>query len=273
MTVYIEYVLIDNFIIDYLLLKATFATTATSVKKGRLFLCAFFGAIVALTYPLIGVNAISISIKILCGLLMPLIGASPNSVRQYAVNTAIFFTYTFLTGGAIIGVFTLFNIDYSAEISIALMFLPVYFLVKFVKEVITYIYRQKTVMNFTFEIELTLADKSIKARGFLDTGNDVYDGDNPVILCGKRFAQRFIGENFYKIKSKRIALNTVSGKSENFALILEGLVIYIDGKPNIFNNVTMAITNRVGDGYDVILHPAFLEDINGTNFAALEKIS
>lgn len=273
MTVYIEYVLFDNFIIDYLLLKATFATTKISVKKGRLFLCAFFGAIVALVYPLIAIKPLSVAIKILCGLTLPLIATNYNSKRAYFVSVAIFFTYTFLTGGAIIGVFLLFNLDYSSEISIALMFLPVYLLISCAKEVITYIYKQKTVMNYTYDIEISLAGKTQKGRGFMDTGNCVYDGDTPVIVCARRFAQSLIGENFYKIKSKRIALSTVSGESESFAFILEQLVIYIDGQANIFNNVTMAVTNRVGDGYDLILHPAFLEDLNGTNFTALEKIS
>ena len=52
MIVYIEYVLIDNFIIDYLMLKATFNLTGMPVKKRRLFLCAFLGAAIALMYPL-----------------------------------------------------------------------------------------------------------------------------------------------------------------------------------------------------------------------------
>ena len=274
MTVYVEYVLLDNFIIDYLLLKATYDTTGISVKKGWLFLCAFLGALISLVCPLISIKSLLTAVKVLCGFLLTLIATPYKSKRAYFINTALFFAYTFLTGGAVLGIFAIFGLEYSAEISIALMFLPVYILVKGVREVIIYIYRQKFVMNYTYEISLTLAGKTVKARGFMDTGNGVYDGNSPVIVCDKRFAKRLIDKNFYKIKSKKITLSTVSGTNENFAFILDNLVIYIKGEQYIFNKVTMAVTKRVGDGYDVILHPAFLEDINDKrNFIAFEKTS
>lgn len=273
MTVYIEYVLIDNFIIDYLLLKATYATTRIAVKKGRLFLCAFLGAIVALLYPLISVKPFSVALKVVCGLLITLLCARYESKKSYFVSTAVFFLYTFLTGGAIIGIFLILGIDYSAEISVALMFLPVYLLISGITRVIIYIYRQRTMLSFVYKVSLTLAGKTVVARGFMDTGNAVYDGDNPVIVCGKRFFQALIGENFCKIKSKRISLSTVQGVSENFAVVLDKLVIYIGDKPNIFNNVTLVVTNKVGDGYDVILHPAFLEDLYAKkDLSSIEKI-
>ena len=74
MKVYIEYVLIDNFVIDYLLLKATFAVTGYPYSKGRLFLCAFLGSLFALLYPLIPVGEPFITIsKILFGLFLTFI--------------------------------------------------------------------------------------------------------------------------------------------------------------------------------------------------------
>ena len=65
----------------------------------------------------------------------------------------------------------------------------------------------------------------------------------------------------------------MQGVSENFAVVLDKLVIYIGDKPNIFNNVTLVVTNKVGDGYDVILHPAFLEDLYAKkDLSSIEKI-
>ena len=274
MTVYVEYVLLDNFIIDYLLLKATYDTTGISVKKGWLFLCAFIGALIALVCPLISIKALSTAVKVLCGFLLTLIAAPYKSKRSYFINTALFFAYTFLTGGAVFGIFAIFGLEYSAEISIAVMFLPVYILIKGVREIVIYIYRQKYVMNYTYDISLTLAGKTVKARGLMDSGNGVYDGNSPVIVCDKRFAEKLIDKNFYKIKSKKIQLSTVSGASENFAFLVDNLVIYIKDEQYTFNMVTMAVTKRVGDGYDVILHPAFLEDINDKrNFIAFKKTS
>ena len=206
MTVYIEYVLIDNLVIDFLLLKATYATLGVMPKRGRLFACAVFGAMIALLYPLILSKVISTAIKVLTGFLMTIIAFRYSSKRQYFTATAIFFLYTFLTGGAIIGVFSIFGIDYSSEYSIALMFIPVYFLLRIIIEVIKFIYRRKDVVSFTYKTSITLLGKTIDCKGFLDTGNGLYDGDSPVVMCGKRFFLQLMGDNFYKVKLKKITV-------------------------------------------------------------------
>ena len=52
-------------------------------------------------------------------------------------------------------------------------------------------------------------------------------------------------------------MQTVNGCTENLCVKLDELKIYIADKPNIFNNVTLMISKfSVGEGYDVILHPA-----------------
>ena len=96
MTVYIEYVLIDNLVIDFLLLKATFALTSIDYKRGRLFLCAFLGAIIALIYPLIHIKIVSTLIKVLSGFLLTALAVKYKNKKSYFINTAIFFTFTFL---------------------------------------------------------------------------------------------------------------------------------------------------------------------------------
>lgn len=275
MTVYIEYVLIDNLVIDFLLLKATFALTNIDVKQGRLFVCAFLGALIALIYPLIQVKIISTLIKILSGFLLTLLATKYNSKKSYAISTLIFFIFTFLTGGAIMGIYSILGIEYSTEYSVALMFIPVYFVLRAMTSIMKFIYRRKDVVAFTFNISLTAYGKTVYGKGFLDTGNGLYDGDRPCIVCGKKFFLNFIGDNFYKTKLKKITVNTVSGQTENFAILLEELKIYISGSPNIFNNVTLLVASgSVGEGYDVILHPALLEDnYDKKHTSSLKKIS
>ena len=275
MTVYIEYVLIDNLVIDFLLLKATFALTNIDVKRGRLFLCALLGAIVALIYPLIQIKIISTAVKILCGFLLTLTAAKYKSKKSYFVNTAIFFLLTFLTGGAIIGIFSVFGLEYSAEYSVALMFLPVYFILRAVSSVLKFIYRKKDVISLTYNISVTAYGKTVTGKGFLDTGNGLYDGDRPCIVCGKAFFLNLIGCGFYRANFKKITVNTVSGQTENIAILLDELKIYISDEPNIFNNVTLLVASAgVGEGYDVILHPALLEDnYDKKHSVTLEKIS
>ena len=276
MTVYIEYVIIDNLIIDYLMLKATFALTGKPYKRGRLFLCAFLGAIIALVYPALEVNSLILTcVKIASGLLIVLLSAEFSSFKSFYINCAVFFGYTFLTGGAIIGVFSLFNVPYSSEYSVALMVIPVYILFRLMAQVVNYGFRRKDVASLTYQIKIVIGDYEKIATGFFDTGNALYDGDKPVIVCGKDFFIKFLAGRLINRKFKKINLITVAGKRENLAFDLDRLLIYIGDEPNIYNNVTVCVASgEIGDGYDFILHPALMEVKNETKTnTEIKKIS
>ena len=264
MTVYIEYVIIDNLVIDYLLLKATFAITGISVLRRRLFFCALFGAAVALLYPLLSAHVIiSVAVKVLAGLLIVLLAAKYGTVKGYVINTAVFFGLTFLTGGAIIGVFNILGLNYSAEYSVALMFIPAYLLIRGLTEVVKFVYRRKTIAAFTYKTEITLGGKTITASGFMDTGNGLYDGENPVIFCKKSVFGKLIDGSNLTAKIKKIRVDTVNGDKYYPSVKIDLLKIYILEKVNIYNNVTLAVVGEnVGEGDDLILHPALMEDEN-----------
>lgn len=261
MTVYIEYVLINNLIIDYLLLKATFNLTGKSVSNGRLLFCAFLGAVFAILYPLVTVNKIIIGIaKVVFGFILTFIACKNFSLKSYYVISILFFIFTFLTGGALTGIYNLFGLNHSDEYLTAIAFIPVYFILNTISQVIKYVYNRRHVVPFTVNVELSLNGITKKCVGFFDTGNSAYDGDNPVIFCDKKLAEKFITQT---IRIKKIKVKTVNGESENLSFNIEKIKIYIADKPHIFNNVTLCVTsNGVGDFYDLILHPALMESKN-----------
>ncbi len=261
MTVFIEYVLIDNFIIDYLMLKASLLLSANTVSRGRLLFCAFLGAIFALFYPLITVHSVLLTaIKICFGLLLVLLAGKFKSKKDYYVTAVTFFTYTFLTGGAIIGIFNILGLPYSSEISIAIMVVPVYFVFSGVTSVIKFLYRQKNVASYIVDVEITAFGTTKKARGFYDTGNELYDGDNPVIVCNKNFAKDFLGGDIKDLKFKTLSVSTVNGIEKNIAFNISQIKIYNLQNVNIFNNVTLCVAKqKVGRNYDIILHSALME--------------
>ena len=275
MTVFVEYVIIDNVVIDYLLLKATLIIANVRYKRKRLFLAALLGALIALVYPLLeSVPLIMTAVKVLSGILLTLIATKYKSTREYYVVTLLFFLFTFLAGGAITGVFYLFNIPQSTELMIGIMILPVYAVVRIVVDVLKYLYRHKNVACKTYTIELTCREKTVTARGFFDTGNALYDDNSPVIVCGKSLFYDILGDNLLSVKLRKISVSTVSGKTENYAFKLDSLKIYILDKPNIYNNVTLLVSaESLGDGYDVILHPDLMEENVDENNAKAKKVS
>ena len=267
MTVYIEYVLTDNFVIDFLLFKTSFLIIGKTVPKLRIVVCAAVGAIFALLYPLITDNVVIISIvKVLFGLLLTFIAAKFYSIKEYLVFTAVFMGLTFFTGGVILGVFSLLNIDAYSEFSVALMLLPVYLTIKAIITLVRYFYRKKDLSDFVVKTEIVCGEKSVVLRGFFDTGNSLYDGLTPVIVVSKNAVMPLIDLKLLN-GAKRITLDTAVGTEKKFSFKPDMLVIYSGNNRNIFNNVRVCVVNKVFSGYDAILHPAFMEKKNDAKIA------
>ena len=275
MNVYIEYVLIENFIIDYFMIKATLCVVRLTAKKGRLLFCALLGSVFSVVFPLLILPTVLLTlIKILLGMLLTLIATDYKTIKSYVVTTVIFFACTFFCGGAIYGVMEIFNIPLESEVFISLITIPVYIVLRVFSEIINYFYLQKTINQFSYKVELSLMGNSISCTGLLDTGNGLtYDGA-PVIVCSKKLALNLIGDNLARIKFIKIAVNTVQGNSENTAFKIDMLKIFNMDKMNIHNNVTLMIANNSFNGYDVILNPLFIGGINNEQtFTKTKKIS
>ncbi len=275
MTVYIEYVILDNLLIDYFLLKATFLISGANYSKRRVLACSFLGAFFALIFPLTeSIFIVNVIVKVLAGVVIILSANSYASFRALYVNFAIFMLLTFLTGGAITGVGNLLNINFSSEFSVAIIFLPAYLVIKAVSSVIMGIYKNKNVMAYVFRTEIYYGEKVINVNGFLDTGNALFDGENPVIICQKKLFFSLLKANLIKAKLKKIAVQTVNGSSKNLSFVVDKVLIYTDDKVNINNNVTVALaTFNLGDGYDVILNPALIKGEHYEHQKELKKTS
>ena len=272
MTIYIEYVLINNLLIDYILLKATFSTTGVLVSKKRVFFCALISAVFSLLFPLINAPLFILTlIKLSFGLFIVYLSAKHLNFKSYFQNTAVFFFYTFLTGGAIVGIFSLFNIPTVKEAVSALMIFPVYFVYFCATRVVKHIYRARNVRSFCYLTEITICGTTKSMQGFLDTGNGVYDGDSPVIFCHKSMATKFI-KDLNMPQMKYINVCTLTGNSQKLSLKSDKVVIYVGDTENIYTNVTVCFSEQgFENGYQLILHPALLKEGYAKNSATASK--
>lgn len=267
MQVYVEYVLIDNFFIDLMLFTAAFKVVGKTVPRGRIIICSFIGAIFALLYPLITDNVVIISVvKVLFGLFLTFIAAKFNSVKEYLSFTAVFLGLTFFTGGVIMGVFSLLGLNVYSEFSVALMCLPVFLTVKFIILLVRYFYRKKDLSHLIVKAEIVCGEKSVILNGFFDTGNSLYDGFSPVIVASKNAVMPLLDLKLLS-GAKNITVGTATGAEKKFSFKPDRLVIYSGETKNIFYNVRVCVVNKNFDGYDAILHPAFMEKKNDRKMA------
>lgn len=262
MVVYVEYVFIDNFVIDMLIFKLSSALANIPFSRWRLLFCSFLGAIFALLYPLITADETVIAVaKIAFGFLLTSLAGKFDCAKKYLNFTLVFMTVTFLFGGAVYGIFFILGLNASSEISIGLMILPVFAVYLISQKFLRYLFRKKVKDGFYADAEIIFGSEKIILKGFFDTGNELYDGVSPVIVATKSAILPALSEKTLK-NSKRISVTTVAGTSRKILLKPSAVVIYCKDKRNIFYNVSLCLTNEKFDGYDAILHPLLMKNAN-----------
>lgn len=262
MTVYVEYVLIDNFIIDYLLLRCAFMISGYQTSKKRLILCSLIASLFSLLFPLINFSAVPLTIlKFSFGAFIVSVSGKFVTFKQYLVTLTCFFIVTFLTGGAIIGVYSLIGVKEFSEWMVAFCFIPVYLLSFAFKKFLSYFYKRRTTMSLIYEVEIENEGKTVKTKGFLDTGNSLYDRLDPVIVCEKDLFIKIMGFNDFS-KLRKITVNTANGKSDNFCIIIEKIKIFDGSNENIHFNVAVVLASVNIAGCELLIHPALIKGGN-----------
>ncbi len=191
MEVYIEYAIIDNMTIDLLILVLTAKINKLKVSKLRLFIIALFGTAIALISPLFS-GVILILVKVLCGVLMPLMLEKKTKPKRFIITLLSFFLITAIFGGTCLAVCNFLNLNFSVEngaitvysFPIGLALLISFIMYYIIKNLINHFYKQKRVSKFVYEVTFKLNDKFVKANGFLDSGNKLCDQSSlkPVTL-------------------------------------------------------------------------------------------
>lgn len=191
MTIYIEYVIIDNFVINLLILTLTTKLLKIFSKKLFLFLSALFGTIIAVISPLLP-NIINILLKLPLALSMIIIAFNPKTIKQFFAEFIIFLISTFAMIGTCLAIAEIFNIDVSVQNGIIMDYkFPVgaILLICFVVYLslinsIKFIFKKQNNSNHLFEITIKHKNKTIKTVAFLDTGNKLKDNNKPISIIG-----------------------------------------------------------------------------------------
>ncbi|NLK18031.1 MAG: hypothetical protein GX304_05925 [Clostridiales bacterium] len=270
MTVYIEYVILDNFIMDYILLYAVAKTLKTRAGWARLSCGALLGTVFAALLPLLELGDLPLlSIKLLVGFFMSMFACPPTG-KRILVAYLLFMCYTFALGGAAIGLLFLMKADmrsaaaliYDFDVPIGVIVGACALCLKLVLDLAKYLQKKRSVYPLLRQIELEYKGKRFAATAFADTGNRLYDDDgSPVLVIGKRLAKKMVlkgafesaAEGEFKVKEYFTAH---SSSSSMVIFKAQKLLIYFEDKPNIIENVSVGAVSSSfeGLGCDALLH-------------------
>lgn len=282
MVVYIEYVLIDNLVINFLLFLFTSNILKLNVKKTKMFYCSLLGAGFALIMPMLTFFGIVLFLfKIFVGVLLVSLLKKYNGLKEFFASLLTFLTATFMFGGLIYFVLDLLNakttnsglLIYNFQLPMGFIILIIYFYSYFMFELIKNFYKRKTVNNFIYEVSIKNKEKTVFIKAFLDTGNRLIDNETnkPVIIINYKTFDALYGnisptdlllgklDNIPLKNSKFINALGANGKMGKILLFeTDELKIFLDNGVNIIKNAILGLSllkfNDVLE-YSVLLNP------------------
>ncbi|MBQ0017303.1 MAG: sigma-E processing peptidase SpoIIGA [Clostridiales bacterium] len=182
MEIYIEYVIIDNMVIDSIILSLTSKFNRINLPFYKILLIALFGTTLSLLSPLIS-GIWLVFYKILTGLVMPMFLCLKSTFKKYIITLLTFWLVSMSLAGGILAFCSIFGIKYitsngAIEIYnfpvglILLITTAIYFVLK---NLINHFYNQKHLEKFIYTVEFNSENSVIGCKAFLDTGNKIMD--------------------------------------------------------------------------------------------------
>lgn len=244
MAIYIEYVIFNNFFIDYLILYISSLILKRRIAWWRITFAAIIGAGYAVAAPLLP-YPYDIPLKIIALLVMCLTvtGFAPKPYAKYVI---VFTLLTFALGGIVMGLANISgNINKLINAPDKLNFGIVALIGIVMTIAIKFIMRWRNVRKAAGAlavVKLTAGAEKTECKGFYDSGNKLYyKGLYPVIIADENIA---LGKSVGKI-----IIRTITGKSISEVYAVK--TIEVNGK--IFKDV-YAVKKTIGSEYGIILH-------------------
>ncbi len=269
MEIYIEYVLIDNLVINTLILLCVKNTLKLRSSWLRLILSSGLGTIVAVVLPLFNLSSwLLVLIKIGLGVSMVLILSKYLKLKEFIFSFLLFIGYTLLLVGASLATLLAFGTSlellsqggYDIAIPLGVILLIVSIYIYLIIGVAKYLSRKKELEPFIKDVKLFINDKILEFKAFMDSGNKLYDTKTglPVIILSIKSLEKYFSkdilENLVLEQGKNvgfknvhlISYNTISGD-------IKKMVVFEADKMVINSGQSEYTTNRfvVGVSYKV----------------------
>lgn len=272
MEVYVEYAVIDNLVMDFLLIRFTLKIIKNRSKLIMQILSSSVGTFFAVVSPIYIKNGVLFFLlKILVGFLMPLIFAKYTSVKKYLISVFTFLSLTFLFGGVIIAVFTLADIsydnyfisNYDSVIPIGVTALISYLFARILFFGVKEFFKVKETSSFFRKCVICVGKVKIKTLGYIDSGNFLHDDKSgiPIIVSSKSFIKKIRESGAKLTYFKDLKTDTVNGDGNMKLFLVDKILIYNGYKVSIFENILLGeghAENFMSGEFELLLNPSFL---------------
>ncbi len=225
MTIYVDYLLIDNMSFDCFLLWLACKTARQKIVWWRLLLGGFLGVVCAFASLFVtGVLLVVVKFAFVLPMCMVVVGK-----RKLLVVMLLFVAYAFLLGGAILGLFSLLNVNYQLQGNLTYYtsvpigtYIAGIFAVLLLSQWLTmYLTAQKKVLSKLVKATVVVSDETFILDALCDSGNLLVYNNWPVCFGVGDFCDKLaeiVAEQLLVGGVETICYNTVSGNAKALAV-------------------------------------------------------
>jgi len=247
MSVYFFKIFIENTLVNFFLLLSTLTFFKNKKETVYLIILSIISAIFLTIITILFGKIINI-IKPLNYLLLVLYSIKYDGVKNYLNIVVIFLVLNLNFLSIKKGIENILIIN---ELILEIIILSIIFLVvKFVQKIKV---KRLRINKFIYDIEIFIDKKVFMVKGFLDTGNQVYDGDFPVIIADKYLSKKLLNGRVLD-STGILKLTTISGQACIKTIKKAKIKVKISSDNYKEKLVTIGLTDKILKS-QLILHP------------------
>lgn len=281
MIVYIEYLIIDNMVINYVILYLTSLILCTKISIVRLLIGAGVGTLFAFILPLVNMNTfVTLIIKLLIGALICVCSNKSMKFNLFILYYSIFIMITFVIGGFCFAILFLLSGDilvtsYNLEFPIGVLILLIFLYSLYIKKLVFILKKRSKITDFIYDIKLMEKSKEVEILAFFDSGNGLYDLilNKPIIVINLQTLLRLVDNeqlnylligNYEKSGLKnihKIEYKTISSNSRLIVFSIDNILLKNKNKlTQLDAMIGVSLNNIVKfESYDALIGPKVLE--------------
>lgn len=242
MTIYIESFLIQNFFVNFCLLRLVELTTKQKTSLIKMVFAAIFGAILS-AVAVASSDIVSNILRVICP--VAILMCFKAKFRQHIYNFVLFFMFEFAMLG---GFMALKNILKLNNLNIEIFTISTIVLTYLFEFVVKKIKFKIKTNNLIYKITLCNNKNEIKINAFLDTGNLLQYNCQPVVVVDLDSFLKLTKTDlvsFYLTAGESINLSSVAGSNQLKIFKIDKIKVDINYTQKIFENQYIAV-NTIG---------------------------
>ncbi len=268
MKIYLEYVFIENLIVNYVIVNQISIFTKIKISKINKFFSIFILSFYTVVEIVLKDNIISnILIKILVVNVSIYIGFRSKNLGVYLKEIVYYYIISFTYVGIIISITLLFNIPIEKTYIKILIYIVSYAILYVFNNFLWKLWKTDIKKNdLTYKININ----GHEIQAFVDTGNTVKDYINnlDVIFIEKKWYEIFKKENLF-ISKEKININTINSNNEVYGYVIKNIEIFKQNETFYFEKMVFVFVdhniNKSLDCTAIIGYDTYVEKLKGVS--------